>query len=150
MRVAILLLLTAMVAGAQTPNSLRQKYGQPTSETYNVRPDIKVTVTYAKTGEVCEMLIKPFSETETGTRFLLKSQPLDKVIDELVPKDQRGKYLMGTFVNMVCLPNDDCGGTDASYERVSIFRNGSIDAHRFASIHWKREMCESAPPKGAR
>ena len=145
MRIAIVFLLTAVVATAQTPSTLRQKYGPPASETYNVRPDIKVTVIYAKTGDVCEMLIQPASEMPNGKPSLLKSNPLNEVIDELVPKDQRGAYLMGTFANIICLPNDDCRGTDESYERLSIFRNGGIDAHRFASIHWKRDVCQTPP-----
>jgi len=111
-----------------------------------VRPDIKLTVTYAKSGDVCEMLIKPASETQNGKPSLLKSQPLNEVIDELVPKEQRGAYLMGTFVNIICLPNDDCGGTDETYQRLSIFRNGGIDAHRYASIHWKRDVCKNPVP----
>jgi hypothetical protein len=141
----MLLFLTCIVASAQTSIALRQKYGQPTSETYNVRADMVVTVSYAKTGHVCEMLIKPTSETENGKPSLLKSQPLNEVIDELVPKEERGTYLMGTFVNIIGLPNDDCG-TDESYQRLSIFRNGGTDAHRYASIHWKLEVCQAAKP----
>ena len=147
MRIVILLFICCAVAAAQTSTSLREKYGNPAYESYLVRPDISVTVTYAKSGEVCEMLIKPASESENGKPAVLKSQPLDEVIDELVPKDQRGKILMGTFVNIVCLPNNDCDGTNESYERLSIFRNGSTDAERFASIHWKRDACKASPPK---
>jgi hypothetical protein len=143
MRTVILLFLTCTIATAQTSASLREKYGNPSSETYRVRPDINVTVTYAKTGEVCEMLIKPASETVNGKPSLLKSQSLKDVIDELVPKDERGTFIIGTFVNLVCLPNNDCAGVDESYQRLSIFSNGSTDAHRFATIRWKRDACES-------
>jgi hypothetical protein len=150
MRIAIILLLIAIVATAQTSSALRQKYGQPTSgthnerptsETYNVRPDIKVTVTYTKRGDVCEMFIAPVSETKDGKPFLLKSQPLDEVIDELVPKELRGKYLMGTFLNIICLPKNDCFGVDEDYQRLTIHVHGSTDAHPYASIHWKNRTC---------
>ena len=145
MRIAIIFLLTTVVATAQTPSTLRQKYGQPTSETYDrqpaeiykVRPDIRVTVRYTKRGEVCSMFIGPVSETTDGKPSLLKSQPLDEVIDELVPEDQRGAYLMGTFLNITCLPNNNCYGTRQDYKRLSIVHNGSIDAYRYASIVWK-------------
>ena len=149
MRVVILLLLTCGIASAQTTASeLRHKYGQPVSETYNVRPDVTVTVTYAKSGAVCELLIKPSSKSETGKPPLLKSQPLNAVIDELVPTSQRGKYLMAGFVNIFCMPDGGCEGTEESYERLTIFRNGGTDAHRFASITWKRNACENPqPPK---
>jgi hypothetical protein len=141
MRMAVFLLLVCVVATGQTSSTLRQKYGQPTSETYNVRPNIKVTVTYAKTAEICEMLIQPIAETENGKPSLLKSQPLAEVIDELVPKEQRGKYLMGTFLNIICLPNNDCFGVEENYEKVLIHRHGSTDAHPYASIHWKTHTC---------
>jgi len=139
----MVLLFTCTVATAQTSTSLREKYGNPSSETFRVRPDINVTVTYAKTGEVCEMLIKPASETVNGKPSLLKSQPLKDVIDELVPKNERGAFIIGTFVNVVCQPNNDCAGANESYQRLSIFSNGSTDAHRFATIRWKRDACQS-------
>lgn len=127
----------------QTSSTLRQKYGQPTSETYNVRADIKVTVTYAQPGEVCEMLIQPIAETQNGRPSVLKLQPLKEVIDELVPKEERGKFITGSFLNIVC-PNDDCGGVEEDYEKVLIHRHGSIgsiDEHRYAFIQWKTDTC---------
>jgi hypothetical protein len=150
MRIAIILLLTAVVATAQTSSTLRQKYGQPTfetyngrptSETYNVRPNIKVTVRYTKGGDVCEMFIAPLSETKDGKPSLMKSRPLDEVIDELVPKEQRGKYLMGTFLNITCLPNNDCFGVEENYRKLLIHRHGSTDAHPYAFIRWKNRTC---------
>jgi hypothetical protein len=149
MRIAFIFLLTAVVATAQTSSTLRQKYGQPTSETYDgepveiykVRPDIKVTVRYTKRGDVCSMFIGPVSETTNGKPFLLKSEPLDEVIDELVPEDQRGTHIMDTFLNITCLPNNDCYGTRKDYEQLLIVHNGSIDAYRYASIEWKHRKC---------
>ena len=150
MRIAILFLLACVVATGQTSSTLHQKYGQPTSETYNVRPNIKVTVTYAKTGEICEMLIEPIAETGNGNRSLLKSQPLEEVIDELVPKEQRGKYLMGTFLNIICLPKNDCFGVEEDYQKLLIHRHGSTDAHPYASIHWKTHTCARLAKTNAR
>src|SRR5215471_9107902 len=149
MRIAFVILLTVVVATAQTGSTLRQKYGQPISDTYDgqpveiyrVRPDIKVTVRYTKHGDVCSMFIAPLSEVTNGKPSLLKSQPLDDVIDELVPKDQRGKYLMGTFLNITCLPNNDCDGTEEDYQTVLIHKHGSVDAHPYASISWKSRAC---------
>jgi hypothetical protein len=149
MRIAFILLLTCVVAAAQTSTKLRQKYGEPISDTYDgqpveiykVRPDTKVTVRYTKQGDVCSMFIAPLTETTNGKPSLLKSQPLDEIIDELVPKDQRGKYLMGTFINITCLPKNDCYGTQEDYQKVSIHKHGSIDAHPYASISWKARAC---------
>jgi len=136
---------------AQTSSTLRQKYGQPTSETYDgeateiykVRPDIKVTVRYTKRGDVCSMFIGPVSKTTNGEPPLLKSQPLDDVIDELVPEHQRGTHIMDTFLNITCLPNYDCYGTQKDYKRLLIIHNGSIDAYRYASIEWKHRKCQT-------
>jgi hypothetical protein len=149
MRIAFVFLLVAVVATAQTSSTLREKYGQPTSDTYDgqpveiykVRHDMKVTVRYTKHGDVCSMFIAPLSETTNGKPSLLKSNALDEVIDELVPKDQRGKYLMGTFLNITCLPKNDCYGTEEDYQRVLIHKHGSTDAHPYASISWKSRAC---------
>jgi len=157
MRIAFVLLLTAVVATAQTPKTLRQKYGQPTFDTYDgqpveiykVRPDIKVTLRYTKDGEICSMFIAPLSGTTNGKPSLLKSQELDEVIDELVPKDQRGKFLMGTFLNITCLPNNDCDGTEEDYQKVVIHKHGSIDAHPYASISWKSRTCAPRAKRNA-
>ena len=144
MKAIVIVLLTCMFVSAQSSSDLRQKYGIPISETYKVRPDVVVTVTYAKTGEVCSMVIKPqpsSTKKETSTP-VLKSKLLDEVIDELVLKEKRGKYLMGTFLNIICLPDNDCAGTSENYEKLSIYRNGSIDAHRYATIDWKSSACK--------
>lgn len=154
MRIAIVFLLTAVVATAQTSSTLRQKYGQPTSETYDgqpteiykVRPDIKVSVRYTKHGDVCSMFIGPVSETTNGEPSLLKSQPLDDVIDELVPKDQRGTHVMDTILSGSCLPplpSYVCTGTDEKYKRLSIHLRGGLDAYNFASIEWKHRKCQT-------
>jgi len=158
MRIAFLFLLTTVVATAQTGSALRQKYGQPTSDIYNgqpveiykVRPDIKVTVRYTKQGDACSMFIAPLAETTNGKQSLLLSEPLDEVIDELVPKDQRGKYLMGTFLNIICLPNNDCSGTEEDYQRVLIHKHGNTDAHPYASISWKGRACAQRTKGNAR
>jgi hypothetical protein len=158
MRIACIFLLTSVVAAAQTSTTLHQKYGQPTSDTYDrqpveiykVRADIKVTVRYTKHGDICSMFIAPLSEMTNGKPSLLKSDALDEVIDELVPKGQRGKYLMGTFLNITCLPKNDCYGTEENYQRVLIHKHGSIDAHPYASISWKSRACAQRAKGNAR
>ncbi len=152
MRIAIILLLTVVLVTAQDFRTLRQKYGQPisekhngrtSSETYKVRPDIKVTATYTKSGDLCEILIAPLSETKEGKPSLLKSEPLNEVIDELVPEEKRGKHLIDTFINITCLPKNDCFGVDRNYQRLTIHVHGSTDAHPYASIQWKHHTCKT-------
>ena len=143
MRTIIVIVLSCVIIAAQTSNDLRQKYGAPLSETFKVRPGIVVTVTRAKTGEICEMLITPqlpVTPIKSSGAFL-KSKTLDEVVNELVPRDQRGKFLMGSFLNLTCLPENDCGGTGEDYERENIYRKGGIDEHRYATIQWKDNAC---------
>lgn len=145
MKIVLFVLLTCMPVMTQTASELRRKYGTPASETFIVRPGIVVTATYAKDGEPCEMLIEPQHPTtpiKSSTARLTLSV-LDEVIDELVTVNQRGKPLMAGFVNARCLPNDDCWGTSASYEKVFIYYNSSgKDEYRYASVQWKGKACQ--------
>jgi len=143
MKIVFLISLTWVIMTPQNSTELRHKYGDPLSEVYSVRPGIVVTVTYAKNGAVCEMAIEP-QRPPTPVKSqdtLLKSDVLNKIIDELAPQEQRGKHLNGTFLNMACLPRNDCAGTLESYERATIYRNGGDDAHRYAVIQWKKATC---------
>lgn len=152
MRIVVVFLLMAVVVTAQTSSTLRQKYGQPTSQTvdrqpteiYKVRPEIKLIARYTKRGDVCSMFIAPLAETTDGKPSLLKSQRLEEVIDELVPENQRGAYVMGTFLDIICLPRNDCWGSRKDYKQVSITYNGGVDAYRFAAIEWKHRKCQAS------
>jgi hypothetical protein len=62
------------------------------------------------------------------------------VIDKLVPKSKRGKFIIGTFLNVTCLPEDDCAGTSERYENVTITyisarEEGKI---RYADVAFKK------------
>ncbi len=152
MKLMLLLLLTCAVVAAQTAGDLRQKYGMPISETFKVRPDIRVTVSYDKKGKVSEMLIEPALDgTIIKSRYRrIKSELLKEIIDELVPPNQRGKLIMGSFLNLACLPENDCYGASEEYERVVIYRNGGNDEHRYATIQWKSGVSRAtAQPNNA-
>jgi len=148
MKIASIVLLTCTIVSAQSLNEIHQRYGQPVSETYNVR-GTTVTINYSKTGEVCKMQIEPLTKTENGKPSFLKTQLVDQILGELVPPSKRGKYLMGTFINAVCLPDNDCFGTELDYERVTIFYNGGTDAHRLAGALWKSQGCDYPKPRQA-
>jgi hypothetical protein len=89
------------------------------------------------------MFIAPLSETTNGAPTLLKTQPLDEVIDELVPKDQRGTHVMDTILSGRCPASFVCTGTDEKYQRLSIHLRGNLDAYNFASIEWKHRKCQT-------
>jgi hypothetical protein len=139
MKIILFLLLTCSIAAGQTGGDLRRKYGLPISETFKVRPDVKVIVSYDRNGKASEMVIEPqLDATIIKSRYRrIKSKMLKEIIDELVPPDQRGKLLMGSFLNLACLPENDCYGASEEYERVIIYRNGGDDEHRYATIQWK-------------
>ena len=67
----------------------------------------------------------------------LKTKLLNEVVDEILPKEKRGKNIINGFVNLGCLPDDDCFGTFERYEKVSIYFNGN--SHRYARITWRKD-----------
>jgi hypothetical protein len=142
MKIVITVLLFCVTAMAQTSSDLRQRYGAPASETFLLRQGIVVTVTYAKNGNPSEMLIEPQRPTTPikSSTARLSLEILNEIIDELVPLKERGKALNAGFVNMRCLPNDDCWGTSTSYEKVFIYYNASgKNEYRYATVQWKSE-----------
>jgi hypothetical protein len=138
-----MLLLVIPALSQTTPNqsisssSLRQKYGNPTSETFPVRPSVIAVVSYDGVGKIQEIVIKPKPDDEKVKT--IDDKTLEPILDELIPKKERGKYLKGTFFNIICFPANDCGGTGEDYENVYIFRNGNSNAYPFVTITWKNK-----------
>ena len=142
MKIVIIVLLSCVTAMAQTSSGLRQRYGAPASETFLVRQGIVVTVTYAENGKPSELLIEPQRPATPikSSTARLSLEVLNEIIDELVPLKERGKPLFAGFVNARCLPNDDCWGTQTSYEKVFIYYNASSkNEYRYATVQWKKE-----------
>ena len=144
MKALFTILIICVSANAQSQEELHKKYGAPISETLTIRPSVFLTVTYAETGDVCEMIIHPQQLTldlNSPITETMQSTTLTEIIDELVPKSRRGKLIMGTFLNIVCLPLNNCFGGMSTYERVTIMRNGGNDRERYARIGWKGRTC---------
>jgi hypothetical protein len=120
-----------------TQATLRAKYGPPTSESYLVRPGVIASVSYGPSGSLCKVVISP---QQLWNRTLDYKQ-LTEIIDEIAPVNQRGTRRTGSFVNAICLPTNDCGGAADNWDNLSIFRNGSNDAQRYASLRWHRLEC---------
>jgi hypothetical protein len=70
----------------------------------------------------------------------LSLESVNAIIDELVPKPERGKFVIGEFVDMLCEPADDCSGSSANYQNVTIYYNGSTEQGRvtYAVVWWKK------------
>jgi hypothetical protein len=145
LRLSVILLALAVPTAFLGENSqtLRQQYGQPVSETFLVTPGIVVTAAYGKSGNTCELVITP--KQPAG---LIKSvsdtidyKLLNKIEEELVPARSRGKYRMGGFVNLVCLPRNDCVGTEEDWQNVVIYTNSGKDGANYDVIRWTRDEC---------
>ncbi len=68
----------------------------------------------------------------------LKTKLLNEVVDEVLPKEKRGKHIINGFLNLACLPDDDCFGTFENYEKASIYFNGN--SHRYARIRFGKDV----------
>ena len=137
---AILLVCSALAG--QSRVDLTKKYGAAASETFKARPGISVTATYGPTGGITELLIAPES---TGLIRSKRNQRLSKdlatqIINELVSASQRGKFVMSTFMNIMCLPENDCGGTSDDYEKLTVYFNTTdkADIINYAVVQWKK------------
>jgi len=137
MKIVFIVLLTCFSVGAQTKDEFKKRFGDPVSETFIVRSGIVVTATYTQSGQVRELLIAP---QMTG---LIKSKDktlsydvLREIIDELVPAKERGKSIISGFLNLTCLPQNDCAGSSEDYEKVTIYYNAGRGGVNYAVIQW--------------
>jgi hypothetical protein len=129
-----------------TAQSLRERYGQPVSEDFLVRPGIVASATYGKDGQVCELLIRPqrpSSLIKSADTKGIDAKSLTEVIDELVPENRRGKLVGGTFLNITCLPTNDCIGSADEWEKVVIYYNAGETNPHYATVQFKGKDCGS-------
>lgn len=132
-------MVTALPLLGQSQEALRQRYGEPTAETFVVRPGIVVTVSYSDRRRITELLISRENRELIKSRGrTLSHDSVNEIIDELVPVSSRGKYIMAGFVNMACLPENDCYGTTRTYEKVTIYYNAAAAGQvHYAVVQWK-------------
>jgi hypothetical protein len=145
MKQLIALLLCCSPIAAQSIDDFAHRYGRPISLTYEVRPGIFATINSTNAGEVCQMFISPQLTSETldyPSTKTMKSDQLTEIINELVPVKDRGRGTLNSFVNIMCLPLNNCAGATDNYEHVRIFRNGGTDKERYASIRLLKPGCD--------
>ncbi len=138
----LLTLLTCSIIFAQSKDELTKKYGAPVSETFRVRPGIVVTARYAPSGQIAELLIAAETPGSIKSRTTLSQETIKVVLDELVPATQRGKYVIGEFINTTCLPQNDGEGTQELYEKVVIYYNTGLNGINYAVVQWREWMDE--------
>jgi hypothetical protein len=61
-----------------------------------------------------------------------------------VPRKERGKYLRGSSLNILCLPTIDCAGSSESYEKLPVYYNAGKDGTNYTVIQWKKKTSEKS------
>ena len=72
------------------------------------------------------------------------------VLDEIAPKTSRGAYKIGTFLNVICLPDNDCAGVSEDYQRLAIVKIGSTNEYRYVDVLYHLPGCQSEAKSGPR
>jgi len=133
-------LATSGTLGAQTRDNLREKYGEPISETFLVRPDVNVTATFGTNRRITEYVVFPQNRNLIKSREqTLNLDSVKAIVDELVPPSTRGKHQGGEFVDLACLPENDCRGSSDIYERVTIYYNAAVKGRVHYAVIQMRE-----------
>jgi hypothetical protein len=138
-------------ATIQTRETVQRLYGGPVSEVYRTPQKLRITASFAPNGNLCQAHIG--SDAGLG----ITDAQLNPVLDELAPKDVRGEYKMGTFLNITCLKEDappnssgkividpciDCSGVSEDYERVKITKYGNTNQYSSVHVIVKRRECK--------
>jgi hypothetical protein len=85
----------------------------------------------------------------------MKEAQLDTALEELAPKDARGKYVIGTFLDFTCIETDNaeqlsgahsCGGVSEDYERLTITKWGNTNDYNSADVVYYRRGCKTKKP----
>jgi hypothetical protein len=134
----ILLILCGSVV-AQSRDDLKKKYGEPISETFLLRRGITVTASHNSHGQITEIVIAPLvTDLIKAKGNGLKRDVLKQLIDELVPLSERGTPQIGGFLNLGCLPENDCNGSYDDYEKLTVYYNaGKTGNVNYVVIKWK-------------
>jgi hypothetical protein len=120
---------------AQTRDELQKKIGTPVSATYQVHPNISVSLFFSKEGNVCRMLIKPnITELELPAPT---AESLEALTDELIPARGRGKNIINGFMSGV-----EVYGTTYDYENLKISHAFNQKNEIWVSVVWKDKACK--------
>jgi hypothetical protein len=118
---------------------MRTRFGDPVAETFRIRPGVILTVKYDSTGKVSELVVAAEVSGSIKTRnTTLSFETVNAIVKELVPESERGKGKFAGFLNMGCMPEDDCAGGFQDSEKVFIYYNaGKNHEIVYAVISWK-------------
>jgi hypothetical protein len=96
------------------------------------------------------MLILPMDKGSLveSRSMTLSDEVAKNVVNDLLPQSKRGKFLMGTFVNGFCFPENDRVGTEEDYENVNIYYNAARESGQVCYVHvrFKKQVRLSGLP----
>ncbi len=138
-RVALSLpvLVLSFAAFGQDQGKLRNYYGDPVGEVFHVGDDLILTTSLDAHKNVCSLRIEHQSH---GRR--LTDAELNVVVERVAPQSDRGGFVMGTFLNVICLPDNDCAGVSENYTKLSITKIGSTNEYRHVTVRYHRPECD--------
>jgi hypothetical protein len=145
-------------ARIQNRDTVAGLYGHPVSEVYRTPQNLKITASFASNGNLCRARIQSDNGEVTDTQ-------LKGVLDELAPKDVRGEFKHGTFIDGTCLklvkpensksnasgksamktvedPCAECSGVSDDYERAKITKYGGTNHYSSVWITFHRPECQ--------
>jgi len=125
-----------LVASAQNRTDLRQHYGAAIGEVYRTPSHLMVTAYFDEDGNICREHV----ESEDRGRRMTNDE-VKTVLGEIAPENERGKYKIGTVLNIGC-PDNDCAGVSEDYERLEITKIGSTSKYRYVSVVYHSTECK--------
>ncbi len=146
--IAAAVMFSAAVHG-QSPRVFHERLGKPekveindgkvVKETFRYDSKFLVTLTYSDSEKAASLQILPEKSQllDVRTDPVVKQEELKSALDKLVPADEQGKYVCGTFLNVFCLPTNDCAGVRWDYEKVSVYYNSGNGGTRYAILTWR-------------
>ena len=144
---ALLFLSITIVAAAQNASEFTARYGYPDAERFVVRPGITLLASYGGDRTACEMIIEPkhslIRQRDDKDQSMV-TDTVAKIIDELIPKSERGILLNHIIENMGAAE-----GQVAEYQNVTISQYfvrylPVNEDEKSATIVRKDRMCRSA------
>jgi hypothetical protein len=150
---------SAAPATIQNRDTVQRLYGSPVSEVYRTPQSLTITASFASNGNLCR------AHLNSGVDAGITDKQLNAVLDELAPKELRGKYKIGTFLNGTCLklvkpenstsnssgkpamelavdPCAECSGVSEDYEWVNITRYGNMNQYSSVWITFQQPECK--------
>jgi hypothetical protein len=125
----------------QTNNTENVKH-DPT-ETYVTGSGVSVTKRFNSRGRLCTILLRPPHSAPakcTESTEKLTDQQVNPLLSELVPENERGKFVMGAFLDIDC-PEEICGGASERYKHVIITKIGNINEYCYVAVDYLRRSC---------